>query len=77
MLCILSFWLCYLRHWGLNPASKHSLLPVALPEGKIVRYDELYIDCPIQIDSHESLTDLYKFRLTDFNVILGMDWLSK
>jgi len=32
---------------GLNPASKHSLLPIALPDRKTVRYDELYADCSI------------------------------
>ena len=26
---------------------------------------------------HEFLTDLYKFELTDFGFILGMDWLAK
>jgi len=26
---------------------------------------------------HEFLIELYKFKLTDFGVILEMDWLSK
>jgi len=26
---------------------------------------------------HEFLADLYRFELTDFGVILGMDWLAK
>ena len=51
--------------------------PIALPNGKTGRDDELYTDCLIQIDGHEFLTDLYKFGLIDFNMILGMDCLSK
>jgi len=50
---------------------------VALPDGKTVKSDELYEDCPIHMYKHEFLVDLYKFELTDFSVILGTDWLVK
>jgi len=42
-----------------------------------MKCDELYEECPIQMYEHEFLEDLYKFELTDFGVILGMDWLAK
>ena len=48
-----------------------------LPDGKTVRYKELYENCPIQMYEHEFLTGLYRFELTDFGVIMGMDWLAK
>jgi len=57
----------------LVPTSRHSLLPVALPNGKRVRCDELYNDWPTQIDVHVLLSDSYKFSLTDIDVFLGMD----
>jgi len=37
---------------------EHSLLPIALPCGKTLSYDELFIDYPIYINSNEFLADL-------------------
>jgi len=62
---------------GLLSASDPALLNIALPDGKAVHCKELYIDCPIQIQGHNFLADLYGFDLTKFDVILGIDWLSK
>jgi len=50
---------------------------VTLLYGKTVKCDELYEDCPIWMYKREFLTGLYKFELTNFGVILGMDWLAK
>jgi len=49
------------------------MLSIALPDGKMVNYQELFIDRPILIHSHECLADLYRFKLTEFDIILGMD----
>ena len=38
---------------------------------------ELFVDCPILIYGSKLLADLYRFKLTEFDIILGMDWLSK
>jgi len=62
---------------GLNPTQKSSLLSVVLPDGKAVSCEELYEDCPIIMYECEFRANLYKFELTDFRVILGMDWLAK
>jgi len=62
---------------GLVPTHKPSLLSMILPDGKTVRCEELYEDCPIRMYEHEFLADIYRFELTDFGVILGMDWLAK
>jgi len=56
---------------------KSSLLSVILPDGNVVRCEELYEDCPIRIYEHEFLANLYRFKSTDFEVILGMNWLAK
>jgi len=58
---------------GLVRTRKPHLLSVILPNGKIVKCNELYKDCPIQMYEHEFLADIYKFELTNFGVILGMD----
>jgi len=57
--------------------SGHSMLNIALPDGKMINYQELFADCPILIHSHELLTDLCRFKLIEFDIILDMDWLSK
>ena len=57
--------------------SKHSMLSVALPDGKMVNCQELFIDYPILTHNHEFLADLYRFKPTEFDIILGMEWLSK
>jgi len=62
---------------GLASIFKLSLLPIALIDGNFVRCKELSTDFPIYINNSEFLTDLYKFGFTDFDVILGIDWLSK
>ena len=38
---------------------------------------ELFIGSPILIHGQDFLANLYKFELMEFDVILGMDWLSK
>ena len=55
---------------GLVPTSKPHLLSVTLPNRKTLKFDELYKDCPIQMYEHVFLRDLYKFKLTNFSVIL-------
>jgi len=49
------------------------LLSAILPDGKTVRCEELYEEFPIRMYTHEFLADLYRFELTDFGVILGMN----
>ena len=37
----------------------------------------VYRDCPIKIREYEFLGDLIEFSFKEFDVILGMDWLSR
>lgn len=62
---------------GSSPTPKHFLICIVVLDGKVVSYEELFMGCPIQINSHEFLADLYKFQLTNLDIIMGMDWLSK
>ena len=51
------------------------LLPfVILSDGKTMKCMEIYENCPIRMYEHEFLANLYRFELTDFRVVLGMDW---
>ena len=37
----------------------------------------VYKDCPIRIQEYEFLGDLIELSFREFDVILGMDWLSR
>ena len=37
----------------------------------------MYRDCPIKIREYEFLGDLIELSFKEFDVILGMDWLSR
>ena len=37
----------------------------------------VYRDCPIKIREHEFLEDLIELSFREFDVILGMNWLSR
>ena len=52
-------------------------LPIALASGEIVACSTLYRNCPIEFCGVELPADLIKFSMKEFDVILGMDWLSK
>ena len=44
--------------------------------GHNVIVNRVYIDCPIKIREYEFMRDLIKLSFREFDVILGMDWLS-
>ena len=46
------------------------------PLGHSVFMNKVYRDCPIIIREYEFLGDLIESSFREFNVILGMDWLS-
>jgi len=43
----------------------------------MVNCQELFVDYPILIHNYELLADLYRFELTEFDMILHMDWLCQ
>ena len=45
--------------------------------GHRVIVNRVYRDCPIKIREYEFLGDLIELSLREFDVILGMDWLSR
>jgi len=48
-----------------------------MPMGDTVTCVKLFRGCSILIPKQGFIVNLYHFDLTDFDVILGMDWLSK
>ena len=49
---------------------------VTNPLGQGVIVNKVYRDCPIRIREYEFLGDLIELSFREFDVILGMDWLS-
>ena len=50
---------------------------VTNPLGHSVIVNRVYRDCPVKIREYEFLGDLIELSFREFDVILGMDWLSR
>ena len=50
---------------------------VTNPLGHSVIVNKVYRDCPIRIREYEFPGDLIELSFKEFDVILGMDWLSR
>ena len=50
---------------------------VTSPLGHNVSVNSIYRNCPIVIQAREFLVDLINLPFQEFDLILGMDWLSK
>ena len=52
-------------------------LLVTSPLGHSVRVNRMYKNCPLLVHDREFLVDLIALPFHEFDLILGMDWLSK
>ena len=50
---------------------------VSLPTGDSLITDRVYMGCRVIIEGHEFRANLVLLDIQDFDVILGMDWLSR
>ena len=50
---------------------------VSLPTGDSLIADRVYMGCRVIIEGHEFMANLVLLDIQDFDVILGMDWLSQ
>ena len=62
---------------NIEPCLEFHAMSITLPNGRSVSCDKMFRNCPILIGRCEFFVNLIQFDLTDFDVILGMDWLSK
>lgn len=49
---------------------------VSNPIGQSVIVDKVYRNCPLKVQGYEFPTDLMLLPFDEFNIILGMDWLT-
>ena len=61
---------------GLKVESLKKPLHVSSPIGITVRIDQICRDCELEISGILLTVDLRVIDITDFDVILGMDWLT-
>ena len=48
---------------------------VSTPVGKTIIARWVYRNCPVMISQKSTSADLVELEMTDFDIILGMDWL--
>ncbi|XP_070003178.1 uncharacterized protein [Nicotiana sylvestris] len=60
----------------ISPESLGTPVHVSTPVGNFVVVDQIYWSCMITFCGFETRTDLLLLDMIDFEVILGMDWLS-
>ena len=54
-----------------------SPLIISTPIGELVEVRYMYPSCVVEIEEKTLSTDLIELAILDFDVILGMDWLSE
>lgn len=50
---------------------------MSIPDGGTLTCNVVFRDCVMIIGEREYRADLIQLELENFNVVLGMDWLSK
>ncbi|XP_070040285.1 uncharacterized protein [Nicotiana tomentosiformis] len=61
---------------GVSRESLGTLSYVSTPVGDSIVVDQIYRSCIVTFYGHETRVDLQLFDIIDFEIILGMDWLS-
>ncbi|XP_073151838.1 uncharacterized protein [Henckelia pumila] len=59
------------------PDKSISRFSISLPSGEELSSDLIIRGCSVQMQSHELLANLIILNMSDFDVIFGMDWLSR
>jgi len=50
---------------------------IGTPMGNMIETNIVYVDVGVSLSRYETQVDLIPLELHDFDIILGMDWLSK
>ena len=67
----------YVRRLG-KPLDKLDVkYSISLPSGELMSSDQVLRGCTVFVDGRELFIDLVVLDMPDYEVILGMDWLSK
>ncbi|XP_070008616.1 uncharacterized protein [Nicotiana sylvestris] len=61
---------------GLESEQLSESFLVSIPVGESVKVTRVYRGCIVSVQVRNTKTDLIELEMVDFNVIMGMDWLS-
>ncbi|XP_076931982.1 uncharacterized protein LOC143597346 [Bidens hawaiensis] len=69
--------LSFTKYLPIRPTSVDPTLTISTPMENSIVITHGYRDCPIRIESVVRNADLFTMHMSDFDVILGMDWLTR
>ncbi|XP_015162431.1 uncharacterized protein [Solanum tuberosum] len=64
------------KKFGVEPELLHEPFAVSTPVGDSVITRRIYYGCLVTICGRDTLANLIELEMVDFDVIMGMDWLS-
>ncbi|XP_035841368.1 uncharacterized protein LOC118488233, partial [Helianthus annuus] len=67
----------FTKYLPIRPTLLDHTLTISTPIGTSSVITYVYKDCPIRIESIVCKADLFPIHMCDFDVILGIDWLSR
>ncbi|XP_074328102.1 uncharacterized protein LOC141666014 [Apium graveolens] len=69
--------LSFVHHLGVAPSLLYPHMSIATPMGNSVIISDIYPKCPIVVEDRNYKVNLLPMEMHDFDIILGMDWLSE
>ncbi|XP_074377990.1 uncharacterized protein LOC141719510 [Apium graveolens] len=69
--------LSFVHHLGIAPSVLYPHMSIATPMGNSFIISDVYQECPIVVGDRNCKVNLLPIKMHDFDIILGMDWLSK
>jgi hypothetical protein len=65
------------RKLQLEPNPTPDAFAIGLPTGEVIRCPTMHRECPLVVGGETFSGDLVQFDLSEFDVILGMDWMTR
>ncbi|XP_076950164.1 uncharacterized protein LOC143623055 [Bidens hawaiensis] len=62
---------------GIKPSKLDNSYSIELANGKLIETNEVVRNCNIRLENHRFPIDLLPVELGSFDIVVGMDWLSK
>src|SRR5262249_45059149 len=68
---------CFAGRLNRDKELMENSLSITTPLGETVEVKHVYPSCVVRVEGRDLLADLIELTVLEFDVILGMDWLSK
>ncbi|XP_074360454.1 uncharacterized protein LOC141700645 [Apium graveolens] len=69
--------LSFIHHLGIAPSLLYPHMFIATPMGNSIIISDIYPKCPLVVGDRNCKINLLSMEMHDFDIILGMDWLSE